>query len=308
MSQFPKRDTGRPSANPLARHALFIERITGPLNDLSPLMRTLGYQVVRASDPETITKLLGRLRRLSVVVMNCDTLKADCAKLVTAVKNEHPDLPIGALAKDPTSSLLPTPKFEFLTGELKSLQDWLASRTRGEIYSAELIRRLLTGFQALLASFALPSRPSEPCLKSSLAQLNEVNAFVSFGSESERVSGHLILSASANDMAAAYRTHVRRTRFPGHEDLEDLLGEVANLATGQLKRAIGAEDSRTGLPYFVRGAGAALRHKAGAPSLEFEFAQRQAKVRVELCIHRLDGGFIQVGDGSQMPSGELRVL
>jgi CheY-specific phosphatase CheX len=201
---------------------------------------------------------------------------------------------------------LPTAKFAFITGDVRAMQDWLASRVREEVYSPELIRQLLADFQALLASFSLLTRPSEPCLKSSLTQLKEVNAFVSFGGEG--VSGHLILKASADDMAAAYRACIRRTRFPEHEDFEDLLGEIANQAMGQVKRAIGAEDSRSGLPYFVRGTGATLRHKAGAPSLDFEFTQREAKLQIELCIHRLDGAVIQIGESSQMQSGELRVL
>ncbi|HEY5960712.1 MAG TPA: chemotaxis protein CheX [Polyangiaceae bacterium] len=306
MSQIPKRMSGEPPANPIARHALFIERITGPLNDLTPLMGTLGYRVARASDPEAITKFVRTLQRLSVVVMNCDTLKADCGTLVTAIKSQHPDLPIAALTKSPNSGLLPPATFAFVTGNLQAMQDWLASRVRGEVYSAELVKQLLGDFQTLLSNFSLPTRPSEPCLKSSLTQLKEVNAFVSFGGEG--VSGHLILRASADDMAAAYRACIRRTRFPGHEDLEDLLGEVANQALGQVKRAIGAEDSRSGLPYFVRGNGTTLRHKAGAPSLDFEFTQREAKLQIELCIHRLDGAVIQVGESSQMQSGELRVF
>jgi hypothetical protein len=306
MSQLLKQTTGQPPVNPVSRHALFVERVTGPLNDLFPLMGTLGYRVARASDPEAITKFVKTLQRLSVVVMNCDTLKADCAKLVTTIKSQHPDLPIAALTKNPTSGLLPTAKFAFITGELDAMKDWFASRVRGEVYSAELVRQLLADFQALLSSFSLPTQPSEPCLKSSLTQLKEVNALVSFGGGG--VSGHLILRASADDMAAAYRACIRHTRFPGHEDFEDLLGEVANQALGQVKRAIGAEDCRSGLPYFVRGSGATLRHKAGAPSLDFEFVQREVKLQIELCIHRLDGAVIQIGDSSPMQSGELRVL
>jgi CheY-specific phosphatase CheX len=291
----------------VARHALFIERIAGPLNDLSPLMRTLGYQVARVSDPEAIGKLLRMLRRLSVVVINCDTLKADCAQLVTLVKNQHPDLPIAGFAQDPNSKLLPKAMLEFVTSELDAMQNWLASRVQGEVYSAALVQRLLADFQALLGSFGMPTHPSEPCLKSSLTRLSEVNALVSFGSE--RVSGHLILGASVSDMASVYRTHVGRTRFPGHEDLEDLLGEVANQAIGQVKRAIGADGSRNGLPYFVRGEGAALRHKAAAPSLEFEFKQSGARVLVELCVRNFDGGTIHVADGvSQITPGELTLL
>jgi hypothetical protein len=302
-----KQDSLPGSLSPVTRHALFIERIAGPLNDLSPLMKTLGYQVARVSDPEAVGKLLRMLRRLSVVVINCDTLKADCAQLVTMVKNQHPDLPVAGFTREPNSRLLPKAKLEFVTSELDAMQNWLASRVQGEVYSAALVRRLLVDFQALLRSFGMPTQPSEPCLKSSLTRLNEVNAFVSFGSE--RVSGHLILAASVSDMTTAYRTHVGRTRFPGHEDLEDVLGEVANQAIGQVKRAIGADSSRSGLPYFVRGEGAALRHKAGPPSLQFEFKQSGARVLIELCVRSMDGGTIHVADGvSQVTPGELTLL
>ena len=40
--------------NTLVRHALLVERIDGPLNELTPSLRAYGYQVMRASDARAI--------------------------------------------------------------------------------------------------------------------------------------------------------------------------------------------------------------------------------------------------------------
>lgn len=281
----------------IAKHALFIERLTGPLNDLAPSLKRLGYEVRRASDAQAVEALIRSLRRLSLVAVNGDTLKTESARLIATIKNQHPDLPVLWLTSD-TKSVRALPKRpDFVSSDLKKLEERIGALVREEFYSPEFVRAILPGIQGVLGEFGLPTRASEPCIKSNLTTLNEVNAFLFFSGDG--LAGHVVLSASIGDLTAAYRTQFAKTRFPGHDDLEDLLGEVANQVVGQVKRSMDSEalDCRLGLPHFIRGTNVSFRHKAGAPSLAIEFSGVSNKLQFELCLHRFDGRGIQAKTG-----------
>lgn len=278
----------------VSKHALFIERLTGPLNDLSSSLQRLGYEVRRASDAQAVDALIRTLRRLSLVAINGDTLRTEAARLLSAIKTQHPDLPVFWYTTDlKTVRSLPK-RPDFVTTDLAKLEERITALVREEFYSPAFVRAVLPGIQSVLGEFALPSRAADPAIKSNLTTLNEVNAFLFFSGEG--LSGHVVLSASVGDLNAAYRLQFTRTRFPGHDDLEDLLGEAANQIVGQVKRAIEGDtlDCRLGLPHFIRGSGVSFRHKAGAPSLAIEFTNGTGgKLQFELCLHRFDGSGIR---------------
>jgi hypothetical protein len=146
-------------------------------------------------------------------------------------------------------------------------------------------------------------------VKANLSELSEINAFLAF--YGARLSGHVVLSASAGDLTAAYRGRFPRVKFPGTDDLEDLLGEIANQIVGQLKRSIqldGAE-CKMGMPYFIRGDSASVRYKADVPSLSIDFGNGTRKLHLELCVHRFDGGTIIDGPVSaHLKPGSIQFL
>jgi CheY-specific phosphatase CheX len=296
----------------IAKHALFIERLTGPLNDLAPALQRLGYEVRRASDAQAVEALIRSLRRLSLVAVNGDTLRTESARLVATIKNQHPDLPILWFTSDPKTVRTLPKRPDFVSTDLKKLEERITQLVREEFYSPEFVRAILPGIQGVLDEFALPARPAEPCIKSNLTTLHEVNAFLFFSGEG--LAGHVVLSSSVGDLSVAYRMQFTRTRFPGHDDLEDLLGEVANQVVGQVKRTLDSDalDCRLGLPHFIRGTGVSFRHKAGAPSLAVEFSNGPQKLQFELCLHRFDGGGIQArsraGGENSMNPGVLNFL
>lgn len=273
----------------IAKCALLIDRPGGPLIGLIEGIRGLGFEVVRASNSQAITGLVRSLRRLSLVVVNGDSLKSNASQLVGGIKGQHPDLPIIWFTSDPSSVRGLPKRPEFVTDSVGQLEAHIQSLVREEFYSPGFVQKLIAAVQGVLTSFGLPARTSNVCIKSNLTTLSGINSFLFFSGGG--LAGHMIVSASVSDLADAYRAQFAGVRFPGDDDLEDLLGEATNQIVGEIKRLVepNADDCRVGLPHFIRGAGASFRHKAGVPSLAVEFLAGHQKLQFELCLHRCDG-------------------
>jgi CheY-specific phosphatase CheX len=298
----------KPSAGVLAKRALLVERVGGPLSSLTPIIQACGCEVSRAADARTAVMLAERARRLSLVTVNGDFVANDGGWLVTSIKTQHPDLPILWYCSDPKAAT-PSRKLDVVTSDLKQIESRISCLMREEFYSPGFVHQVLGGIRTVLNQFGIDALASDPGVKSSLTELSEVNAYLPFSGP--RVSGHVVLSTSIGDITAAYRTQFPRNKFPGHDDLEDLLGEIANQVVGHIKRSMQLDgtECRMGLPHFLRGEGASLRHKVGAPSLCVEFSNRTQKVYVELCIHRLDGITItEAPAGDHLKPGAIKLL
>jgi hypothetical protein len=180
-------------------------------------------------------------------------------------------------------------KVELVTDDLKKLEARVALLVRQEFYSPGFVQMVVASVREVLGEFAVPGEAAEPSISANLTRLSEVSTFLSFSGP--KLAGHSVLSASSGDLSAAYRARFPKVKFPDLDDLEDLIGEIANQIVGQIKRCVtGGSDTRMGLPLFIRGTDASIRHRAGAPTLSIDFANESQKVHVELCIHRLDGG------------------
>jgi hypothetical protein len=294
---------------PVAKHALFVERIGGPLNDLTPRMAELGFQVVRASEAQAVSSLIKSLRRLCLVAVNGDSLKVGAPQLIAGIKTQHPDMPVLWLSKDRVAGRALASKVELVTDDVQKLEAWVAKVAQAHFYSPSFVEQLIGDMQGVLGAFSLPTRAGEACVKSSLTSLNAVNALIFFSGDA--LSGHVILSASLADLSLAHRTQFARAPFAGQDDLEDLLGEAANQIVGHVKRLIESPtaECRPGLPHFIRGDGASFRHKAGAPSLVVEFGNGGQKLYFELCVHRFDGAGVRVENAVQhLKSGVVNLL
>ena len=292
----------------VAKNALIVERIGGPLNDLSARMQELGFQVVRASEAHAVTSLIKSLRRLCLIIVNGDSLKVGAAQLLTTIKAQHPDMPVLWFCKDRASARGVAARVDLLTDDVGKLESFTGKVVQAHFYSSSFVEQLVLDMQGALGAFSLPTRPSEPCVKSSLTSLSAVNALILFSGEG--LAGHVILSASVADVQLAHRTQFPREQFPGQNDLEDLLGEAANQVLGHVKRLVESPsiECRPGLPHFIRGDGASFRHKAGAPSLAVEFSDGGQKLHFELCVHRFDGTAVRVESGDHLTSGVVNLL
>jgi CheY-specific phosphatase CheX len=274
-----------PAQNNLVRHALLVERIDGPLNELAPSLRAFGYQVTRASDGGAIDGYVRSLKRLSLAIVNADTLKTDSGQLIASIRELHPELPVVWFASEVRHAKPPGEKLD-LFSDVQQIENWLVQRARGELYAPDFVQKLLTVSQQVLEQFALPTTPSPPRLTRGICSLSEVNAFVFLSGE--KLGGYLVLGSSVADLSLAVHSQFSR-RVPAADEFEDLLGEAANQIMGQLKNSLAGGECRVGLPCFVRGSGALFRHKSGSPALAVAFAKREQKLCLELSFHRFDG-------------------
>jgi CheY-specific phosphatase CheX len=297
------------SNNSVTKRALLVEKVGGPLSNLTPTIQQSGCDVARAAEPRAAVTLVRSLRRLSFVAVNGDIVGTDAAWLVTSIKALHPDLPILWFSSDSKATSGLPKKIEFITDDLKKLEARISRLVREEFYSPAFVQQIISCARTVFGEFALPTQASEACVKSSHTCLGEVNTFLLFSGVG--LAGHIILSTSIGDLSPAYRVQFPRAQFPGLDDLEDLLGEIANQIMGQLKRYIHSDgsDCRMGLPYFIRGVDAGIRHKAGAPSLAIEFGSDKQKVQLELCMHRFGSGRISKADNEEhMKAGSINFL
>jgi CheY-specific phosphatase CheX len=279
------------------RRALVIERLGGPLNDLTPTIQALGYEIVRAGDASTLVRLVGSLRRLSVVLVNGDVVRAEPVRLVTTLKERHPDLPILWLqAKSKLPAHLRT-KIDWIGEDIQKLESRIVRMGRSDFYSPKFIDNVIASTQAVLADFGWQVQPSDPCIKSSLSTLREVTAFLHFYGAT--LTGQVLASASMGDVDRIYRQHFPSATPAGRDDIEDFLGETANQIAGQIKRFLPEDvaDCRMGMPYFIRGDGAGFRRKAAAPSLIVEFNGSDQKMQFELCLHGFEDKRPPLDDG-----------
>jgi CheY-specific phosphatase CheX len=298
----------RPATGVLGKRALLVERVGGPLSSLTPVIQAGGCEVSRATDARAAVSLAGSMRRLSLIAVNGDIIASDGGWLVSSIKTQHPDLPILWYCADARPAA-PLRKVDLVTNDLKQLEARISCLMSEAFYSPGFVQQILAGARVVLNQFGIDTQASDPSMKSSLTELSEVNAYLPFSGP--RVSGHVVLSASMGDLTAAYRAQFPRTKWPGQDDLEDLLGELANQIVGHVKRSIQLEgtECRMGLPHFLRGQGASLRHKVGAPSLCVEFSNATQKLYLELCIHRLDGTTVtESPPNDQLKPGTIKML
>jgi CheY-specific phosphatase CheX len=308
FSQKRLRIEVNPSEGAVTKRALLVERVGGPLSGLTPIIQACGGEVSRAADARTAETLAARARRLWLVAINGDFVANDGDRLVASIKTQHPDLPILWYCADPKGAA-GIRKLDLVTNDLKQLEARISCLMREEFYSAGFVQQVLAGVRGVLNGFSIDVQASDPGVKSTLTELSEVNAYLPFSGP--RVSGHVVVSTSIGDLTSAYRNLFPRNKFPGQDDLEDLLGEIANQVVGHIKRCIQLEgtDCRMGLPHFLRGQAASLRHKVGAPSLCVEFSNKTQKLYLEICIHRMDGVAVaEASEGDHLRPGAFKLL
>ncbi len=293
----PKRDN--------VKRALLVERLGGPLNVLTGEMERLGYEVLRASDPGAVRGLVGSLRRLSLVVVNGDSFRADPARLVGSIKEHHPDLPVLWLQANRAAA---PAKVDYAAADVERLTARIGRMARETFYSQNFVRAVVAAAQAVLTDFGAPAVAAEPGVRSSLSVVSELTAFIFFYGPG--LSGHILFTATAGDVASVYRSQFRGGPA-GNDDVEDFLGEMTNRISGQIKRCIDpdAGECHMGLPYFIRGEGTSFRYKAGTPTLSIDLTSGERKFHVELCLYRFDHGMIRgVENASHMEPGVVNFL
>ena len=285
-----------------------VERVRGPLSRLTPAVQALGCEVARAADAQSAVRMAESQRELCFVTINGEALSGDVAWLTNKLKAQHPDLPIFLFTSVPGAAAIAV-KLDLVTSDLRSIESRISCLLREEVYGAPFVQQFVSRTAAVLGDFGMAAAASEPCIKATLTELSDVNAFVSL--IGHRLSAHVVLSASGSHLTTAYRARFPKVKFPDLDDLEDLLGEMASQILGQVRRAIQLKGSqcRLGLPYFIRGSAASLRHKGGVPSLSIDFTSGKQRIHVDLCIDRLDSGtLVEAEAGEHLNPGVINFL
>lgn len=287
----------------LVKQALFVERLGGPLNDLSGSLEAFGYEAVRAAEPQAVEGLVRSLRRLSLIVVNAEAVRTDSSTLLGSMRGQRPDVPVVWFGAAPKATRTEAKQPDFVTQDMKELGERIIRHMGEEFYPQGFVSQVLSSTQKVLGGFELPTRAQESVIRTGATALREVNAFLFFSSE--KLSGHVVLGGSASDLAKGTRPGAKAR---AGDELEDLLGEVASQVAGQVKRCLGANaaDYRVGLPYFIRGTAATFRHKAASPSLAIVFANGSQRLNFELCVQSLDGQSLALGrPENHLSAGEL---
>jgi len=291
------------------KYVLLVGAREGELVDSANELKELGYEVARTNDFPAALKAIATLDRLSLVVVDCATTQEDYESFLASVRSLHPQLPVLWLTntRDVVTAFLKQPTATLPESDRAGLRQQAARLLRDEFYSSELVHEICDVAQEVLAEFGLKTERSEPYIKSNLTLLSDVNALIGFSGEG--LSGHLILSATADDASAVYRKFTAGDATPQYDDLEDLMGEVTNRVLGRIKRVFESRGLSFKLrpPSFIRGPQARYRNKAGCPSLAIEFSEQGGLLRLEFCIDRM-GAPAATAEAAFVQSGEITFL
>jgi|GEM_PF-5152722 len=299
------------TSSAVTKRVLLVERVGGPLLALNEYFEGQRVEVLRAPDARSLSVLIKDMRRMSAIVINTESLRGDVLSLVPSIKEQHPDLPILWFVEGTTPSKLPR-KVDLVGPDLKKVQAALAVALRDTMYSSLFVSRFSALCVSTLEQYRLPATPEATYIKASMSSMSEVNAYITL--TGRHVSGHVLLCSTSSDVRQAYCQQFPRERTPGSDDLEDHLGEAVNRVVGRLKRMVDRdEDCVVGVPYFIRGEAACLRHKAGAPSLAFEFSNGNERLQLELCLYRFDDWAMAalksyVPQDDELEVGEIKLL
>lgn len=293
------------------KYVLLVDEREGELTACASELKAMGYDVVRVAELRAALNAIATLDRLSLVVVNCGTAQRDYEAFLSSVRSLHPELPVLWLtdAKEAVTAFLKQPVATVADQDGPNLRLQASRLLRDEFYSSEIVGEVSDLAQQVLAEFGVKTARSEPYIKSNLTLLSDVNALMGFSGEG--LSGHLIVSATADDARAVYRNSAPDQRAPEYDDLEDLMGEVTNRVLGRIKRVFESRGLSFKLrpPSFIRGPQARYRNKASCPSLAIEFSDHGGMLRMEFCIDRMNPLVeVPMGNAEFVESGEITFL
>jgi chemotaxis protein CheX len=273
-------------------------------------LKALGYEVAQVSDLAQALMAVSKLDRLSLVVVNCGTNSDGYEEFMASVRGLHPNLPVIWLgdACNVVAKFLKQPGASDRGLDLTALKFGAVKLLRDEFYRDDLVEEVVQAAHAVLQAFGVETTRSEPYIKSNLSALGDVNALLSFSGEG--LSGHLMLSTSTENARTLQRSSAPNSPEPKYDDLEDLLGEIANRVLGSVKRVFESHSLSFKLrtPVFIRGPEARYRTKGSSPSLAIEFADNDGLLRMEFCVDRMQTDSLVRGDAEFLEAGQINFL
>lgn len=282
------------------KYVLLVDAPDGELALGAGELKASGYDVALVPDLGSALTAATELDRLSLVVVDCRRGAHECEEFMASIRGLHPNLPVIWLgdSRSVLSQFLKPPCASEPESNLEGLRRSATKVLRERFYANDLVREIVDVAEQVLREFGVEATRSEPYFKSNLSVLGDINAHLSFSGEG--LSGHLLLTATAENARTLHRRSAPKVLDPREDDLEDLLGEISNRVLGGIKRIFESRalSFKLRTPSFIRGAQARYRSKSTAPRLAIEFADDRGFLRLEFCADHMNTEAMTATDDS----------
>ncbi|MBV9945624.1 MAG: chemotaxis protein CheX [Myxococcales bacterium] len=294
----------------IKKYVLIVDAPGGEIARGAGELKALGYEVAQANGFAAAIQAVRRLDRLSLVVVNCEDVPSGYESFMASVRALHPNLPVLLLgdARAVVAKFLKQPGAAEAESTMELLKNDATKLLREEFYRTDLVLEVTDAAHRVLREFGVETLRSEPYIKSNLTSLGEVNALLGFSGEG--LAGHLILTASVENALTLHKKYIPGHESPEYDDLEDLLGEIANRVLGGIKRVFESRalHFKVRTPVFIRGPEASYRSKGAAPTLAIEFSDTDGLLRLEFCADRMASARIAPIEAKFLEAGEITFL
>ncbi len=304
----------------IRKHVVLVDEHGGPLAGMAPRLKELGFQILLVSDPNLLFETIRDVRKYSLVVINGAVIGRAATSFVSAIKEQHPELPVlfTSEAGAPVEFHAQKPDVVFSGPVLADTINEQAIRLlRESLYPNSIVDALKTIAAGTLSSFGRFTVSKDPFLKASRTLLLSFNAVIPL-TGSDHMAGHLLVSAKEEVLRSCY-SGLFNSAPVSIEVLEDLVGEMSNMMSGGIKAFIEKKGTSLliGVPTFIRGQHVSFRRGITTPSLTVGATCQTANSKapsgedlfVELYFERVNPGIFDAkAESSLLESDEITFL
>ena len=303
---------------PVGKYILLVEIDGGPLFDLTPHLKSLGFTVLCAATPKAALSLLDATPLLSLVAVDDGLGVEDGAALVDAIKLRQPELPVLWVSSNKSTPPLSSrehPPDVVLHHPIgpDDLEDAADRLLQARFYPDPITEFLGTAcIEVMKEAYDTTLTLEGVGIRATGNALASVNALLPFCGA--RVAGSLLVSAEFEHLAQIRQRFLPGQSNPSREEIEDVAGEYANVLAGRAKALFARYELPfdLGTPIILAGTEINVRSRASRPSLVLILRDGPAVIHVLCTFHLFDTAKVSdwtlEDDPDIAASGELRFL
>lgn len=295
-------------AGEISKNILVVEKGKETIDTLQSGLKDLGFSVRSMSEPAQALDVVRQDLELSLLVIDEGIGTTPGAKLVQDAKNLQPDLPIIWIKQNERVATNAFGRFlpDIMLNSPLEADEFLRQAERllcEDMYPPDIVGRLSNEVVvAFHEGFATEVVPQQFLLRVNRDVLGESNALISF--VGAKLSGRLIMSGSWKHLRAIRQRILPQPTEPALDQLEDMLGEIANHVLGRFKLVFHSLSLpfEVATPVFIRNSeaspdvctvcsrprGPQVRYKALRPTLSMPFFEGDYHLHVEFCFDLFD--------------------
>ena len=301
--------TGSPDVIVKKYLLIFVGSGRDELQELTPHFKALNFEVGWIAQSEQARHAIRNADCLSLVLIDASGPADSERDVVSFIRDLQPRLPIIWIQRSGSiPSFSGPPPDVILRGrvEPEALTTVAATLLRERFYTRALVDDLVASVVGIAReSFASELTPADPVLKSTTDQSAGLSTLIYFAGSG--VAGHVMASALPEYLVTLHRRVLPSSSPPPPEQLADLLGELANQVVGRLRTQHGLVFD-VGAPLLVHGANVVVQQVAGSPALLITFHDGDARIAIELCLHRFEERLTVRQVTTSLKPGELVFL